>query len=271
MPTETNLSYKERKLVEEITKEPATVIFEVIRREGEHEISRPLSALWWSGVAAGLAISTSVLCKGALVAALPDAEWSPIISNFGYTVGFLIVILARMQLFTENTITPILPLFYEPTIANFARTGRLWLIVFVANLFGCFLSAAVVVYGGILPANQFEGIMEVSRHYAASSAFQHFAWGIPAGFIIAALVWILPRMESAGEILIIIILTYTIGIGGMSHVVAGSTELFNLVLNGELGLSTAVFSGILPALAGNVLGGTFIFTAMTYAQIREEV
>jgi len=62
-----------------------------------------------------------------------------------------------------------------------------------------------------------------------------------------------------------------IGLGGMSHVVAGSTELFILVARGELGIGAAVFNGVLPALAGNVLGGTGIFAALTYAQVREEI
>jgi formate-nitrite transporter family protein len=112
----------------------------------------------------------------------------------------------------------------------------------------------VLVYGNILPDARFEGILSVSRHYAEATAFEHFAWGVPAGFIIAALVWILPRMESAGEVLMIIILTHMIGLGGVSHVVAGSTELLILVARGELAPGTAVFGGILPDFAGNVLG-----------------
>lgn len=114
-------------------------------------------------------------------------------------------------------------------------------------------------------------IIAVSQHYAEATALEHFTWGIPAGFLIAALVWILPRMESAGEVLMIVILTYVIGVGEMSHVVAGSTELFILVARGELGIGAAVFEGILPAFAGNVLGGTGIFAALTYAQLREEI
>ena len=78
-------------------------------------------------------------------------------------------------------------------------------------------------------------------------------------------------MESAGEVLMIVIVTYIIGLGGMSHVVAGSTELFVLVVNGELGIAAAVFGGVLPAFVGNVLGGTGIFAALTYAQVREEI
>ena len=132
-------------------------------------------------------------------------------------------------------------------------------------------AAVVLVHGHILPEARFDGILTVSRHYAEATALEHFAWGIPAGFIIAALVWILPRMEGAGEVLIIVILTYVIGLGGMSHVVAGATELFLLVVRGELGPVEAVLGGILPAFAGNVLGGTGIFTALTYAQLREEI
>jgi formate/nitrite transporter FocA (FNT family) len=94
---------------------------------------------------------------------------------------------------------------------------------------------------------------------------------VPAGFLIAALVWILPRMQSAGEVLMIVIVTYVIGLGGMSHVVAGATELFILAAMGDLGLGAAVMGGILPAFAGNVLGGTGIFAALTFAQVRQEI
>ena len=271
MSEKANLDHDEEKQVDEIENVPPSVIFEAIRREGEHELLRPASALWWSGVVAGLAISTSVLCKGFLTSILPDADWAAGISNLGYTVGFLIVILGRMQLFTENTITPILPLFLAPTRSNFVQTARLWGIVFTANIVGCLAAALVLVHGRILPEPRFEGILAVSRHYAEATASEHFAWGIPAGFLIAALVWILPRMDSAGEVLMIVIVTYMIGLGGMSHVVAGSTELFILVARGELGIGAAVFGGILPAFAGNVLGGTGIFAALTYAQVREEI
>lgn len=271
MSEDAGLNPEQEQQADEYENVPSSVIFEAIRREGEYELSRTFNALWWSGVAAGLAISTSVLCKGFLESILPAADWTAGVSNFGYTVGFLIVILGRMQLFTENTITPILPLFLAPTWGKFHQTMRLWSIVFIANLVGCAAAALVLVRGHILPEARFDGVLTVSRHYAEATALEHFTWGIPAGFIVAALVWVLPRMEGAGEFLMIMILTYVIGLGGMSHVVAGSTELFVLVFRGELGLVAAVFEGILPAFGGNVLGGTGIFAALTYAQVRKEI
>lgn len=271
MPNDANTGSDKTEQVDELSNVSTSVIFEAISREGKHELSRPFSALWWSGVAAGLAISTSVLCKGFLTSVLPDEAWAPAVANLGYTVGFLIVILGRMQLFTENTVTPILQLLLRPTLRYFAQTARLWAIVFSANMVGCAAAASVLVFGDILPAERLAGVVAVSHHYAEATPSQHFAWGIPAGFLIAALVWILPRMKSAGEVLMIIIITYMIGLGGMSHVVAGSAELFILVARGELGWAAAVLGGILPALAGNVLGGTGIFAALTYAQVREEI
>jgi formate/nitrite transporter FocA (FNT family) len=271
MNRQADLDEHEQQKVEEFERVPTSVIYEAIRRAGDHELLRPVSALWWSGVAAGLAISTSLLCKGFLVSILPDAVWAPRVSNLGYTVGFLIVILGRMQLFTENTITPILPLLLAPGWGILGLTIRLWVVVFAANMTGCAAAALVLVHADIVPEIRFEGILAVSRHYAEATAMQHFMWGIPAGFIIAALVWALPRMQGTGEIVLIVILTYMIGLGGLSHVVAGATELLVLVFRGELGPGEAVLGGILPALAGNVLGGTGIFATLTYAQVREEI
>ncbi|SFA79065.1 Formate/nitrite transporter FocA, FNT family [Poseidonocella pacifica] len=266
-----NLNHEESQKVSEMEHVPTSVIFEAIRREGDHELKRPLSALWWSGVTAGIAISTSVLCKGLFVSVLPDADWAGAVSNIGYTVGFLIVILARMQLFTENTITPILPMFIDPSWKKMFKISRLWLIVFTANMVGCLVAAVVMSNGDLIPQERFEGVLKVSRHYAEATPWQHLVRGMPAGFMIAALVWILPRMEGAGEVLMIFIITFMIGFGEMSHVVAGATELFLLVLRGEIGVSSAIFGGIFPAFAGNVIGGTGIFAVMTFAQVREEI
>lgn len=267
----TRLNRAERRRAAELSGTKAPMIYEAIRLEGEHELSRPFSALWWSGVAAGLAISLSVLGKGFLTAALPDAPWAPAISNFGYALGFLVVILSRMQLFTENTITPILPLLMNFTQTSLRRTARLWGIVFSANMTGCLLAAIMLAWFGIVPPDQMEGILAISRHYAEASFMEHLAWGAPAGFMVAALVWLLPSLEGAGELLAILLVTYMIGLGGLSHVVAGSTELFVLVLRGELGVGPALMGGVLPSLIGNVIGGSGLFAVLAYAQVREEL
>lgn len=266
------LSEHDNALIEQADDLKSPLIYEALRRDGAHELGRPFSALWWSGVAAGVAISTSVLGKAFLTAYLPaDAAWTPLVSNLGYSVGFLIVIMGRLQLFTENTVTPITTLLHNRSTRTLARLARLWTVVFLANMTGCFIAAATIVLVGILPPAQTAAVLEISRHYAAASPLEHFLWGAPAGFLIAALVWALPRADGGAEFWLILTVTYLIGLGGLSHVVAGATELFALAMTGELGWIEAVRDGVAPALAGNILGGTGIFALMAYGQVRTEL
>jgi formate/nitrite transporter FocA (FNT family) len=88
------------------------------------------------GVAAGLSIGFSLLAQAILQAHLPDTSWRPLVTSFGYPVGFLIVVLARQQLFTENTITSVLTVTAKFTAENLRKLGRLWAVVLAANLTG---------------------------------------------------------------------------------------------------------------------------------------
>src|ERR671921_662265 len=111
------------------------VIYRAIRSDGDHALGMSNAELAWSGLAAGLSMGFSLLAEGVLRSHLPDASWRPLVAKLGYAVGFLIVILGRQQLFTEQTMTAMLPLFSarkEPGIA--ANVARLWIIVLVANL-----------------------------------------------------------------------------------------------------------------------------------------
>ena len=248
----------------------APVIYEIIRQEGIEELRRPAISLWWSGVAAGIAISTSVYCEAFIHSHLPDTEWRPLIENFGYCVGFIIVILGGFQLFTEQTVTAVLPVLHKPTSDNFVRTGRLWTIVFLANMAGTFFAALLgLVVGWVHPEN-LEAALAVSRHFTDQAPLKILLLGMPAGFFIAALVWILPTCKG-NEFWVITLITYMIALGELTHVVAGSAEVFLLLLVGEETVLNAIFGIILPALIGNILGGTVLFSLIAYGQVKEEI
>ena len=87
------LTESEQRLAEKRTAPRAAVIHEAIRAEGESELQRPISALIWSGLAAGLSIGFSLVASGLIRAHLPDTSWRPLAANLGYSVGFLAVIL----------------------------------------------------------------------------------------------------------------------------------------------------------------------------------
>src|SRR5665811_1481586 len=129
--------------VEELSSPRTPVIYEVVRRIGDEEMQRPATSLWWSGVAAGLSMSFSLLAQAILETHLPDTPWRPLVSGFGYCVGFLMAVLGRQQLFTESTITVVLPVFADLNGANIWRMARLWTIVLVANLAGTLIAALI--------------------------------------------------------------------------------------------------------------------------------
>src|SRR5690606_28310366 len=102
---------------------------EVVRRDGEEEMERPNGSLWWSGVAGGLSISFSLLAQAVLELRVPEAQWKPLVVALGYPVGFLMVVLGRQQLFTESTITVVLPVMAKPIPRSFASLGRVWALI----------------------------------------------------------------------------------------------------------------------------------------------
>lgn len=249
---------------------PAKLIYQVVRRAGDEELERPNTALFWSGVAAGVCISFSVIGEAVFQTYLPDAVWLPLVESLGYTFGFLIVILGGMQLFTENTLTTVLPLLARPGLYNLARVARLWGIVLLANVIGCFIAATFITFMPTFAPDTLASIKEISLHATGHGAWVGFAKAVPAGLLIAALVW----MMAAGEkdkLFLIIVITWLIAAGDFTHIIAGSVEMAYLLLTGDLGLFAAVFGFFIPVFLGNVFGGTIVFGLITWGQVREEV
>jgi formate/nitrite transporter FocA (FNT family) len=256
--------------IAELSSPRTPVIYEIVRRQGEEEMSRPITSLWWSGVAAGLSISFSLLAQAMLAMHLPDAPWRPLVASFGYSVGFVMVVLSRQQLFTENTVTAVLPVMAEFTTRNVARLARMWGIVLLANFAGTFFAALFCTYTPVLDPELKAEMLEISRLIVGHGWLEMIFKGIAAGFLIAAMVWLLPAAETA-QFWVIILMTYLIAAGGFMHIVAGSVEGFLLVLNGEMHWWTLVAEFILPVLAGNIIGGTALFALLAYAQVMSEI
>jgi formate/nitrite transporter FocA (FNT family) len=246
------------------------VIYEIVRREGETEMDRPITSLWWSGVAAGLSISFSLLAQAALWLHLPDAPWRPLITGFGYSVGFLIVVLARQQLFTENTVTVVLPVAAEFTLGNVRRLARMWGVVFAANMTGTFLAALFCTFTPVVAPELRAAMIELSRVGMELGWVGMLFRAVGAGFLIAAMVWLIPSAEGA-QFHVITMITYLIAIAGFAHIVAGSVDAFLLVLNGELPLWEMIGRFTIPVLIGNVIGGTALFAVISYAQVMKEM
>jgi formate/nitrite transporter FocA (FNT family) len=265
------LSRPEQQDAEELAAPRAIVLHEVVRQQGEEELSRPPSSLFWSGLAGGVTIMTSVIAEAALKHKLPAGMPArEVIADLGYSLGFLMVILGRMQLFTEQTIVTVLPNMVQPSWRKLALTTRLWAIVFLANMAGACAAAAMNVHLHLMGEPLLASMLEVSGSLLQKTPLEMMLQGIPAGFLIASVAWIRAG-ASSGEFWIVLALTYAIALGDFTHVVAGSAEAFLLLFAGQAGIGQAVGGMILPSLAGNVLGGAGLFALLAHAQVRHEI
>jgi len=246
----TDLSPKQEEEADKRVAVTAHVVHEAIRKQGEEELDRPISALAWSGLAAGLTMSFSLIAQGLIRSALPGPPWTRLLVSLGYPLGYLIVIVGRQQLFTENTLTAVIPLLTRRDRATLFRTLRLWTIVLSANLIGAHISAWAVTNASIFPPELQRSFASIGTKAAAVSPGVAILKGIFAGWLIAMVVW-MSASARQGHIAIIAILTYFVGLGQFTHVIAGSIEVLFLVFSGTFSWVTGrsviccqLFSGI---------------------------
>ena len=242
------------------------VVYKAILKEGEDEVERSSSSLFWSGLAAGLSMGFSLFAEAVLRTRLPQREWTPLVAKLGYSVGFLIVILGRQQLFTENTLTPVLPLLQRKDAKTLGNMLRLWAIVLAANLLGALAVALVAAKTSAFDPDVRETFLRIGHETMKHGFGTTLLRAVFAGWLIALIVWLLPFAETA-RVFVIIVITYVIGICHFSHVIAGSINTFVLAWAGDTGWGTVLGRFVLPTLLGNTLGGVTLVAALNHAQV----
>jgi formate/nitrite transporter FocA (FNT family) len=244
----------------------ASITYEVIRREGESELERSPQALAWSGLAAGLSMGFILVAEGLLRSHLPDTSWRPLVAKLGYSVGFLIVILGSQQLYTENTLTPIVPLLTRKSGEMLGRVLRLWAIVLVTNLLGTILFAWVVARTTLFDMEVHRAFLGVASEALRGDFATTLVRAIFAGWLIALLVWMLPGAQTE-QVPVIIGMTYLVGLAGLAHIVAGSVEVAYQVARGAATWGDYLGRFVAPTLLGNTLGGVTLVAALNHAQV----
>jgi formate-nitrite transporter family protein len=261
-----DLTEREQEEVEHHTSVKAHVVHEAVRRDGDAEFERPTSALATSGLAAGLSMGFSFIAEGLLRRYLPDAPWRPLVAKLGYSFGFLIVIIGRQQLFTENTLTAVLPVLARRNWSSLGRMLRLWAVVLCANLTGAHIIAWTLGNTGVFDGAMQNTLAQIARHTIDVTPGEAVLRGIFAGWLIAMLVWMRAALDS-GQIPLIVIMTYFVGLGNFTHIIAGSIEVLFLVMTGALNWMTWVTHYMLPTLAGNCIGGVSLVAFINHAQV----
>jgi len=265
-----DLNEDEKEAVDGQSRPSAALIHETIRAEGERELERSGLALMFSGLAAGLSIGFSVILPAVLMTHLPDAPWEHLLTSLGYTIGFLIVVLGRQQLFTENTLTPVLPFLRNPTWRRFKQVLRLWGIVLASNITATWIFAAVLAFTPMFDAEIKAALAEFSRSTMEFPFGATFLKAVLAGWLIALMVWLMPASGDSKPFVIIIV-TYVVAVAHLAHIIAGSVEASFLVYIGEATFSDYAFRFFVPTLLGNTFGGVLLVACFNFGQVAPEL
>lgn len=248
----------------------ALVIHEVVREEGEEAMDRTAGALIMSALAAGLSMGFSFLTQAVLQSSLPVASWRPLVASFGYTVGFVIVILGRQQLFTESTLSAVLPVLTRRDLKTIAKTARLWGLVLFANVAGTLIFAALLRIEGVFSDDVIRELGELAMQPFSGSFMVTVVRALFAGWLIALMVWLLPSARSA-RLTTILLITYVVGISRLSHIIAGSVEASYAVMTGAASVQDYLWKFFAPTLIGNMLGGISLVAIINHGSIAPEI
>jgi formate/nitrite transporter FocA (FNT family) len=248
----------------------AVVIHEIIREDGEQELARTNMALALSGLAGGLSMGFSFLAEALLRASLPDTAWRHSVESFGYCIGFIIVVLGRQQLFTESTLTAILPVATRRDAKTLAAAARLWGVVLAANLAGTWVFAALIHIPQVFAPDVTAAFQSIAQEAIPPVFYVTLLKAFFAGWLIALMVWILPSAQSA-RLLTILLITYVVALAHLSHVVAGSAEAAYGVLSGSASFSDYLTGFLCPTLLGNIIGGVVLVTILNHGSILPEM
>lgn len=264
--TEVDLDHRQRRDARRREAPSAGVVFEAIRAEAESELARPLPGLAWSGLAAGLSMGFSFVAMALLSAHTPDSSWQPIVVSLGYSLGFLFVILGRQQLFTENTLTPVLEFLRLRKLDTLIRTLKLWIVVLLANVVGTAIFAAVMAHMQVLPDHMQPSMARIAAAEYHAGFVTMMIRAIFAGWLVALMLWLLPAAETA-RVGVIIIVTYLIGLAHFPHIIAGSVAALYGVFSGVNSIGEYLGGFFLPTLIGNMIGGVLMVAVINYAQV----
>jgi len=244
----------------------ADEVFQRIVAAADEEITAGSRELYFSGLAAGFAITITFLLYVSLTA---STGGDPVLSALLYPLGFIYIIIGGYQLYTENTLPPV-ALTLE-RIASVPALLRNWVVVLAGNFTGGTLGAMALAYGGVLSADAADAAAGIATKGIETSQSALFTKAAFAGLIVAGVVWVTFASRDTISRLVVVYLAFlSIPIGGLFHVVVSYTEMVYLVLQGQLALRVGLVQFVVPVLLGNTLGGILLVTVVNYFQTTEE-
>lgn len=240
-------------------------IYDQVIIEARSELDRTTGALAFSGLVSGMFMGLTGLAVAGTLAVLPG-RGNEFIAELFYPLGFIAVVIGRAQLFTENTLFPVVLMLQERR--HVLTTLRLWAAVFVANIVGALAFAMLTTLSGAVEQAVIRELVHLGTTAAHHTPMRVFTSAILGGVLIAFMAWMVAgAQQTIGQIAVVWLMTFPVGLLGFAHCIASSGYILTATLTGAVsGGSYMVWLG--AAAAGNIVGGVLVVSLLNYAQVR---
>ena len=200
-----------------------------------------------------------------------EPEYKFAVSAAVYPLGFILVIIGRSQLFTENTLEPVIPVLARPSLATLGRMLRLWAIVLAGNMAGAAAFGSLFAITPVVSPAVRGSMLALGSALFDGSFGAQFYHAIFAGWLIALTAWLVAATsQTSAQILLIWLTTAPIAALDFRHSIAGSVEVFFVAASGHQTWAAAAMF-VLPAVIGNVVGGVTFVAMLNHGQVSTAV
>jgi formate/nitrite transporter FocA (FNT family) len=263
------LEAQEKQAGEDSKRLSAGEIFSAAMQTGRDELNRSTRALGFSGFTGGITMGLTGLAVACIEATVGSTGWSELAGYILYPIGFISVVIGRGQLFTENTLYPVILVLDERNPRHVRNLARLWLVVFVANVAGALSFAALAIASGALKQEIATALVALGNAALNQPDSRLFFGGIIGGWLIALVAWVVTASHwTIGQVIMVWLLTFVVGIGHFAHCIATSGEILAAVIAGTASVG-AYLHWLLLATLGNIVGGVIIVSLLNYGQVKE--
>ncbi|MGA8728114.1 MAG: formate/nitrite transporter family protein [Terracidiphilus sp.] len=248
-----------------LSRPSAEEIYKQVATNARQELKRSTTSLGISGFGGGAFMGLSALGAASAVALLGNSPVGRIVSSMFYPLGFIVVIIGRSQLFTENTLYPVALVLAEKR--EFWNTMRLWAVVLPSNVAGAFAFSILASRTPAFEQATVDAMGQLGLNALAHPASAVFWSGVIGGWIIALAAWMVSGSHSiTGSVMVIWMLTFIVGLGNFAHCIASSCEIMVAILTHRAPW-IAYPIWFFPAVMGNICGGVGLVTILEYGQV----
>lgn len=240
---------------------------------GAKRLHRPLIGDALTSFTGGMSVGFGAIAFASGAAAvgggLGSSSVGLLVGSLLFPVGFLILLVGKTELFTENFLLPVAAVIKHR--GNVGQLSGLWVVTLGCNLLGALLFALLASRGDVLSTPVVNELIALAEHKVSYDLLTAFIKAVFAGWLMTTLTWLLVSATGGlgPRIAVIWAMASLIVLGEFNHVIISAAEIFMaMMLGADISVADWATANFLPALVGNILGGLVFETLLQMVQVR---